>query len=53
MSLRFLLASLKQKPKQAGETKRRPVTKPEAAVHKGAGFQTTARDIRLAAERAG
>ena len=52
MSLRFLLASLKQKPKQAGEPKR-PVTEREAAVHKGGGFQRTARDIRLAAQRAG
>lgn len=46
MSLRFLLASLKQKPKQAGAVQQRQVTEREAAVQKGAG-----RGVRLAAER--
>lgn len=46
MSLRFLLASLKQKPKQAGAVKQRGVTDREAAVPKGTG-----RAVRLAAER--
>lgn len=52
MSLRFLLASLKQKPKQAGGI-HRPATEREATGPKAAGYRPAGRAVQLAAERSG
>lgn len=52
MSLRFLLASLKQKPKQAGGL-RRPATERDATGPKAAGYQAAGRAVQLTAERSG